>query len=196
MMYRLYPVAVETLAAAIALVPVFLYLNKWLFLNPRRTAVCGVFSLYLSAVYALAGLPNLLYIRLEPNFNFTPFAYMFSDLDTTLLNVLLFIPLGIALPLLWKSFGSWWRTVLFGFLTSMLIETMQIFSSRATDVNDLMTNTLGTVLGYCMAKAFLQYFPQLPSDSKLELPVLGFLTFEVLFLIQPFVSMFLWNLIL
>lgn len=195
-MSRLYPAGVETLAAAIVLIPVFLYLNKRLFSDYRRAAACGIFALYLSAVYALAGLPNVLYIRFEPNFNFVPFAYMFSDLDATLLNVLMFIPLGMALPLLWKSFGAWWRTVLFGFFASVLIETLQIFSFRATDVNDLMTNTLGTLIGFWFASAVLHFMPRLPSENKKELPVVGLLTFGILFLVQPFLSRFLWNVIL
>lgn len=195
-MSRLYPAGIETLAAAIVLLPVFLYFNKRLFSDCRRTVACGIFALYLSAVYALAGLPNILYIRFEPNFNFVPFAYMFSDLDTTLLNVLMFIPLGLALPLLWKPFGVWWRTVLFGFLTSVLIESLQIFSFRATDVNDLMTNTLGTLLGFWIASAVLHFVPRLPSENKKELPVVGLVTFGILFLVQPFLSRCLWNLIL
>lgn len=195
-MYRLFPAGIETLAAALALIPLFLYLNRWLFPSPRRTAACCTFSLYLSAVYALAGLPNLMYIRLEPNFNFRLFAYMFSDLDATLLNVLLFIPLGLALPLLWKAFGTWWKTVLFGFSASLFIETLQIFTHRATDVNDLLTNTLGTVIGFLLARVILRYAPQLPSDSSKELPILGVLTFLVLFLVQPFLSTLLWNYIL
>lgn len=195
-MYRLFPALIETLAAAMALIPLFLYLNRWLFPSPRRTAECCLFSLYLSAVYALAGLPNLMYIRLEPNFNFRLFAYMFSDLDATLLNVLLFIPLGLALPLLWKDFGSWWRTALFGLAASLFIEILQIFTHRATDVNDLLTNTLGAILGFLLAKVILRFAPHLPSGSKKELPILGVLTFLVLFLVQPFLSAFLWNYIL
>lgn len=195
-MYRLFPAGIETLAAAMVLIPMFLYLNRWLFPCPRKTAACCAFSLYLSAVYALAGLPNLTYFRLDPNFNFQPFAYMFSDLDTTLLNVLLFIPLGLALPLLWKQYGSWWRTVLFGFSASLFIEVLQIFTHRATDVNDLMTNTFGSLLGFLLARVILRFVPQLPSDSRRELPIVSVLTFLVLFLVQPFLSGFLWNLIL
>lgn len=195
-MYRLFPASIETLAAAMALIPLFLYLNRWLFPTLRRTAACCMFSLYLSAVYALAGLPNILYIRPDPNFNFRLFAYMFSDLDATLLNVLLFIPLGLALPLLWKRFGFWWRTALFGLSASVFIEVLQIFTHRATDVNDLLTNTLGCLLGFGLAKVVLRFAPQLPSDSKKELPIICLLTFLVLFLVQPFLSGFLWNSIL
>ena len=195
-MHRLFPAGIETLASAIVLIPVLFYLNKRLFPDGKRTVLCGGFGLYLAAVYALAGLPTILYIRFEPNFNFEPFAYMFSDLDATVLNVLLFIPLGLALPMLWKSFSQWWKTVLFGFLASAFIETMQMFTFRATDVNDLMTNTLGTVLGFCLAKLLLRLFPELPSEQERELTAIFLLTLGIRFFIQPFVSGFLWNILL
>lgn len=195
-MHRLVPAGIETLAAAMVLIPTLFYLNKRLFPDVRRTSLCGAFALYLAAVYALAGLPNILYIRFEPNFNFEPFAYMFSDLDATVLNVLLFIPLGLALPLLWKPFSSWWRTILFGFLASVFIETMQIFSFRATDINDLMTNTLGTAIGFLLAKGILHFAGVTPSDNSKEFPILCGLTFGILFLVQPFLSQFVWDLIL
>ncbi len=65
-----------------------------------------------------------------------------------LMNVLLFLPLGVALPLLWKQGTSLGKTVLYGFTLSALIEFSQLFNHRATDVNDLIMNTLGTLLGY------------------------------------------------
>lgn len=195
-MHRLIPAGIETFAAAIVLVPVLFYLNKQLFPDGRRTALCGAFALYLAAVYALAGLPSILYVRFEPNFNFEPFAYMFSDLDTTVLNVLLFIPLGLALPLLWKPYSAWWRTTLFGFLASLFIETMQVFSFRATDINDLMTNTFGTILGFLLAKILLRFLPGLPSESEKELPILCIVTLFVQFFLQPFLSILVWNILL
>ena len=85
---------------------------------------------------------------------------------------------------------------MFGFFGSLFIETLQIFTHRATDVNDLLTNTLGCILGYLLAKGILRFAPQLPSDSRRELPIVSVLTFLVLFLVQPFLSGFLWNLIL
>lgn len=192
-MHRLYPAAVETLAAAIALLPLFLYWNRRMFPDSRRTALCGLFALYLACVYALAGLPNILYIRFQLNLNTEPFAYMFSDLDATVLNVLMFIPLGFALPTLWHEYRSLWKTVLFGFCVSVLIEFLQIFTYRATDVNDLMTNTLGTLAGFLAAKLFLHFYPGIPSGSRKELPRLCAGTFAVLFFVQPFFSRLLWS---
>ncbi len=41
-----------------------------------------------------------------------------------------------------------------GFVTSALIELLQLFCFRATDVDDLLMNTLGAFLGYLLAWAF------------------------------------------
>jgi len=195
-MSRLYPAGVETLAAAIVLIPVFLYLNKRLFSDPRRTAACGIFALYLSAVYALAGLPNVLYIRFEPNFNFVPFAYMFSDAVNSLLNVALFLPMGFCLPLLWKAFAPLRKTLLFGFGISLFIEILQIFTFRASDVNDLITNSAGTILGWCFARILMWAFPELyPEDSRNDVAVVCLSAFGIMFFLQPFPANYFFRLL-
>lgn len=191
-MSRLYPIFVETLAAAAVLLPIFLLLTGRVFSDSRRAILCGFFGLYLSAVYALVGLPSILYIRFELNINTVPFQYMFSDLDATLLNVLLFVPLGLILPMLWKEFDPWWKTVLFGFFLSGLIEFLQIFTYRATDVNDLMTNTLGTLVGYLMFLGIRKLLPNLQGGNSKEFRRVCLLTFGILFFLQPFLSRLIW----
>lgn len=66
-------------------------------------------------------------------------------------NVVVFIPLGIGLAGLWHRGRIWptfGRAVLGGFLLSLAIELMQLaIPGRATDVDDLIFNTLGTMLG-------------------------------------------------
>lgn len=63
-------------------------------------------------------------------------------------NVILFIPIGFVVPLLWKTSGK--RTVLIGFSTSFFIETCQIFLARGTDVDDLILNTAGVFMGFLL----------------------------------------------
>lgn len=72
------------------------------------------------------------------------------SLGTTdqILNTLLFIPLGLLIPLLWKQKYPLINTVTSGFILSLLIEIFQIFNIRASDINDLCSNTFGTLLGY------------------------------------------------
>lgn len=188
-MHRVLSMSLDAAIAALALVPLFLILNRRLFHDLRRTAYCLFFAVYLCAMFAVAGLPDIRYIRFDPRFNFVPFAYMFSDHTNSLLNVLLFVPMGLFLPILWKYFSPAWRTVLFGLCTSLLIEVLQIFTYRATDVNDLMTNTLGTLAGWSLSKLALRLFPKLTPAEKTGdiVPVCG-AAFAVMFFVQPFLA--------
>lgn len=195
-MHRILFMFLDAGLAAIVLVPLFLILNKQYFRNLTKTVCYIFFAIYLSAVYAVVGLPTVNYSRFDPNFNVIPFAYMFSDYMNSLLNVLLFMPLGFALPVFWKDFKKLFPTVLFGFSTSLLIEVLQIFTFRATDVNDLMTNTFGTILGWCAARILLQIFHSIiPSWKTKEAYVVCGLSFAVMFFIQPFLADLIWKLI-
>jgi glycopeptide antibiotics resistance protein len=67
-------------------------------------------------------------------------------------NIVMFIPIGFLLPLLWKKFDAAWRTVGIGFLLSLFIEILQLPQMRSSDVDDLWLNTLGASIGYILYK--------------------------------------------
>lgn len=161
-MFRIIAPALETLAAAVFLIPLFYHYAR----NHNRPfpALFLLFALYLAGVYAAVGLPDILRIRYEPRFNFEPFLYMFSDWESSMLNVVLFLPLGFFLPLLWQEYRSLGNVLLAGFTLSLFIECLQIFTVRATDINDLITNTLGALLGYLLFRIFGIPAPQ-PNHS-------------------------------
>ena len=195
-MYRVFAMCLEAGIAAVILIPTFWVLNRYCFRDSHRTACYLIMSLYLAAVDAVVGLPSLLYIRFDQNINLIPFAYMFSDYGNSLLNVLLFVPLGFFLPVFWRRFRSCLWSTLFGLLFSLSIELMQLFTLRATDINDLMTNTVGTMLGWCLGRLALRLFPSMrPSWKTKELAVVFTTTFAVMFLAQPFLAEFFWTLI-
>lgn len=195
-MYRVFAMCLEAGIASVILIPLFWILNRYCFRNSRRAAWYLLLSIYLAAVDAVAGLPSLLYIRFVRNINLVPFAYMFSDYRNSLLNVLLFVPLGFFLPVLWKWFRSFWRTALFGFGFSLSIELLQLMTPRATDINDLMTNTLGTIMGWCLGRAVLRLFPSIrPGWKTWELAVVYGATFAVMTLVQPFLAEIVWQLV-
>ena len=73
-------------------------------------------------------------------------------------NIVMFIPIGILLPLLWKKFDRAWRTIAIGFLISLLIEILQLPQMRSSDVDDLWLNTLGVSIGYILYKNFPDNF--------------------------------------
>ena len=62
-------------------------------------------------------------------------------------NVAMFFPLGIFLPVFFKKL-NFWQTVWLGFLLSSMIELAQYCMSIGyTDIDDILTNTLGSALG-------------------------------------------------
>ena len=72
-------------------------------------------------------------------------------------NIILFVPFGIFLPLLWNF--SYAKAVGITFCISLFIETAQLFLPRGTDVDDLILNTLGALLGvlvYMLMKKILK----------------------------------------
>ena len=86
-MNQLYSTAQEAAAAALFLIPVLLFLNHVRFRNMKSTFLYMMFSVYLCGVYAVVGLPNISYIRFEPNISVIPFAGMLSDPSGTILNL-------------------------------------------------------------------------------------------------------------
>lgn len=64
-------------------------------------------------------------------------------------NLLLFIPLGYLLPLLWKRLNNVIATMLSGLLFSVMVEVIQYLTQRGYfQTDDIIINLLGTVIGY------------------------------------------------
>lgn len=140
-----------------------LLLAVWLFIREKfwhkpRYGLCHtlgmiLFALYLLAVCSVVGIPSIQFIHLDFSFNLLPLVDMLNEpraILLNLLNVLLFVPLGLLLPAFWPDYRSLRRTALAGLGLSLSIELIQIFSWRLTDIDDLLTNTLGAVLGYLL----------------------------------------------
>ena len=178
------------------LIPLFgiLYLTAY-DRNFKKCVLSCLFCLYLSAVFALVGIPNISYIRPEVNLNWIPFAGMLQDLKNCILNVALFIPLGFFLPLLCGRFRRLISSTAFGFGLSLVIEHLQMLTFRATDVNDMITNTIGTVLGFLLAKAAGRNCQSIGEDPK-SIYRLCALSFGIMFFVHPFLSPLIWDRIL
>lgn len=66
-------------------------------------------------------------------------------------NVIGFMPFGTLLPVLAREARKCWKTGLISFEISALIEVSQlIFQVGCFDVDDIMLNTLGGLLGYAV----------------------------------------------
>ena len=63
-------------------------------------------------------------------------------------NILLFIPFGFFIPAVYKSKRNIWKTMLIVFLTTFGIEFLQYFMGRSADIDDVITNFIGGLIGY------------------------------------------------
>lgn len=108
-----------------------------------------LFVLYMNAMLIVVGIPSAQYIRWNPEINWIPFQDISSaNIVGMVLNVLMFVPFGAFLPIYFARFRKVSATVLAGVLMSFTIELFQLFTFRVTDIDDLIMNTLGTLLGY------------------------------------------------
>lgn len=169
--------------------------------NLPHTAVCRfsgsiLFGFYFAAVLALVGFPSILDHSPDVTLHLVPLAGIPADFQNACLNVLLFVPLGLFLPLLWDSCQSLRRTLLFALCVTLFIELSQLFTLRATDINDILTNLAGAAIGYFLAKHAAKVLPAAASPNGKEPILLCTITAAVFFFAQPFVSAFFWELLL
>lgn len=81
-------------------------------------------------------------------------------------NVALFVPLGLLLPFIFKRL-TLLKTMLIGFAGSFLIEFLQCFiTNRDSNVDDLICNTLGAVIGYLLYLLIKKLFPNFTEKAK------------------------------
>ena len=64
-------------------------------------------------------------------------------------NTTMFIPLGIVWPAVFKKLEKPWKVMAAGVGVPLVIETVQLpFYGRCTDIDDLIMNTTGFLIGY------------------------------------------------
>jgi glycopeptide antibiotics resistance protein len=185
-----------------ALILYFLYLKKvGRKQNILHITAVFLFCYYLFGILTVTGIGYTSTMSFRPRISLIPFVDMISGPIDTMLNVVLFVPFGFFLPLLYKKYHHIKTVALTGFLFSLSVEIVQMFGWGATDINDLITNTIGACLGYFVYYLLSKAFPnnlrkQLQSKSIndiLEVLLLAIYTFAVMVTIQPWVIHSLLN---
>ncbi len=136
--------------------------------RPGREAALGAFVLFMISLFVLVFQgtyqpPGLMLqtaaerIRRGEGVNLIPFRTIGSflgqtkDMDGILVNIIgnivMFVPWGLGLPLLWKKNQRVGRVLLFCALLPLGIEATQLFIGRSVDVDDWILNFLGGCLG-------------------------------------------------
>ena len=74
-------------------------------------------------------------------------------------NLILFAPLGYLLPLIFNKFNAFVKIIITALIFSASIEIVQFvannfmgFPYRAADIDDIILNTIGAVMGYLLFK--------------------------------------------
>ncbi len=140
--------------------------------SPYRIATALVFGVYL--VYAAQqvwfplqfgpGMATRRSLQISPDFNLIPFAFgrfgtLRGSLRTLALNVLLTVPFGFGLNFVSRVRAKhfWWIALGVG----LGLEAVQLASLpfqpppyRTIDVNDVLMNALGVLIGYALFRVF------------------------------------------
>lgn len=160
------------------------------FLSVKRSIALYAFIFYLQTIYLLAVLPLpasqdvvndsrtiTSFMQLIPfhfisdiakeNIAWNVYAIATAQpIYQLIFNILMFVPLGIFLRNLFKL--SFKKVILIGFLVSLFLELTQLSGLyfiypkpyRLFDVDDLMANTLGAILGFQLAPILSILFPK------------------------------------
>lgn len=136
-------------------------------INKKRELLLLIFIIYITGLLSQTIIPKSGTIK---GFNMIPFKIIIDSIIeynngniyyfiiSLLGNICIFIPLGFILPLIYKLKDK--QIILIGFLLSFSIEFIQIFQLRYVDIDDLILNTLGTIIGlllYKFQKNFLHF---------------------------------------
>ena len=78
-------------------------------------------------------------------------------------NLILLMPLGTLLPVISTGFRKVSIIFAFGVVFAILIEVMQYFIGRVSDIDDVILNSTGIIFGYLFSCFFAKYIPGLLS---------------------------------
>ena len=139
------------------LLPCVIYILLQILLAHKKTNMVhivwvGIFLVYVYLVLETTGIGTIWEsgqyagMEFQKEINLVPFHNGIHL--SMILNVVMFMPLGFLLPLIWKNYQNLFRTALTGLGFSFGIEFCQLFNRRVSDVEDLLMNMLGTMLGW------------------------------------------------
>lgn len=169
-----------TISSLSVLGPLFILILLALVIHARVSKVRYTSKQYLLmltfAIYML-GVLHFVFFPIDVNIgiyaNQTPWyknlqwvPLLTADAPSFLLNIVLFMPLGFLLPLLKPSVDSIRKAASAGLMFSFTIEILQLViritlgNGRSTDINDLIANTAGSVLGFVILGLLIRLIGQ------------------------------------
>lgn len=110
-------------------------------------AMLSIYTISLLKITGIIGMKFYFWDVMNGRYNLSLIPFEDVSLIMLFLNLLLFVPYGILLPCVFKNLNIK-KVVMIGFFTSLSIEVTQLFGGRYTEIDDLIINTLGTLVGF------------------------------------------------
>lgn len=143
----------DFIPAALAVLLLLSAIRRKIFKTNKDFFSALAFALSVSAIFTVTGIPGINSLTFDPTVEFIPFVTMADDIINCILNAVLFIPVGFTLPVLCGRYKSCAKTAAFALSLSLTVEALQLFSYRTTDIDDLIMNTVGAVIGCFLSRA-------------------------------------------
>lgn len=173
------------ITAAIA-IPIYLIVRRpWRFKNRREWAL-GIFIIYIVCLLSLTlkgtydtpsimiqraiekiQTPNGIHLKpFEMIIGFTRWNNPEVFFINVTCNILIFIPFGFGLPLLWKKNQKILRLLFLCLALTVFIEFFQMFIERSTDIDDVILNFAGGCIGAGLYFILAKVYPKIKNIAK------------------------------
>lgn len=143
----------------LGIIYILIFYKRWKVSGRDTLFINTMMYVYLSFVLYFTLMPIVTSLPFMFNHPYTPMNLV-PFIDVSLgrgdfirqvgLNVIMTIPFGFLFPLTKKENTNFFKTIIFCFLLSFIIEVLQplINGFRSSDITDIITNITGGVIGY------------------------------------------------
>lgn len=173
--YRLYNVVKNKRINIAREIILFIFFVYFLFLllltifKGGRIEFSNQFNSYMYREHGLLGIINVVPIKETINTFMHSETGMRNSLRNLIGNILVFMPLGFFIPLLFEKFNNLKKVLKVGCLSSLAIELSQLFvGSNVCDIDDVIYNTLGALAGFICYKTFETIIKKVNLKNKLD----------------------------
>lgn len=143
---------------SILYLPILLVLKKKGKSILRQLSYIGLFSSIFLIVFATILFVPITFHPESYTLNLKPFHWIGTTdslqqlLVEKIPNILLFIPFGFFIPIVLKNKRNLYQTILISFGLTFSVEFFQYFIGRSSDIDDIITNLIGSMIGYTLFK--------------------------------------------
>lgn len=177
---------INYLTACLIATPIYLLIRRPWLKNDKREVILAIFFVYLAGLFAvtlrgtyqlpLDAFKNAVYrIKTLSGINIVPIKYIISyfkyaTLDEFMLNfvsnIVIFIPWGFGTMLLWQKNHKPIRLIALLIGITVFIEVFQIFIGRSFDIDDIILNFSGGLIGAIIYIILLKLKPNIIEIAK------------------------------